>query len=302
MRGGNEAVERLLADIESALRNMEPSTAARLGMSGLIPGHDAERICRSNARTVLLAEHLIAEYLADRDEPVVLMKGLEAAALYPMPSMRSFRDVDVLSWNPHRLWADLMSRGFAHRATRRSDIDHHHLPALKAPFGQIGVEVHERPNTPAWGPLDVDVLMATAEPSRTGFEGVLRPRDDIHALVLALHAWKSGFTRPRDIYDALLLAVRSDIPVERTAAMFGLERCWRWTIEFGRVIFLDSRGARPSIARMVLPRSDGIQDRRRVRLTTPFLVAGPLRVVRGHITEYRLGRQARRPSSPVSER
>jgi hypothetical protein len=278
-----------------------PQRSIDVGGFGLLVGDPTSLRARrrAHARTVLLAQDALAEIVALSDQPVVLMKGLEVAELYERPTMRPFRDVDVLCADPSALWSALSERGYRHRASRRSDIDHHHLPALASPRGRIGVEVHVRPNTPAWANVPLTRLTLAAPPSRTGVDGLLRPPDDVHALLMALHCWKGGFVRLRDAYDAVLLASVSESDVESAAESLGLGAMWRWTIRFIDTELL--RSGRPShrlAARLALPGEAGVSGRRRARLLAPFLCNGPVAVVRSHATEYRLGRSARQVPTP----
>lgn len=254
---------------------------------------------RAHARAVLAAEHALIEIRSCSEQPVVLMKGLEVAQIYPSPTHRPFRDVDALMPAPSPVWHELVSRGFRQNPRRRFDIDHHHLPALVGPDGIVGIELHHRANLPAWATIPVDLILTTAEPSRTGIAGIQRPRDDVHALLMAMHGWKGGFTRLRDLFDALLLASVSEVPVEDTAAELGLTRFWRWTTRFAETALLGrSTALSRRVAQVILPTGHTLAERKRVRLLAPYLVANPVRVTRGHLAEFRLGREARRPSAP----
>ena len=287
-----------LVVVERLKSSIRQWPSAKVQASGLeifaLDAADCAQRRRSQARTVLGAEHVLS-LLEPSDGPFVLMKGLEVAQLYPDVLDRPFRDVDLLVQDAPTVWQRFAAAGYTARPTRRYDIDHHHLPALVAPFGRIGLEVHHRANTPAWAPIDTATILETAQPSRTSIPGVLRPRDDLHALIMALHCWKGGFTRTRDLFDALLLAGASDVPVERTAAEWGLARVWRWTVRFAELQLFNTGSRRTRLlAGLLLPRRHGIADRRRVRLLAPYLVANPIRVTKGHIAEYRLSREARR--------
>jgi Uncharacterised nucleotidyltransferase len=276
------------------IRTWPLERASGHGFELMIDDEHAAARHRAQARTVLLAEHVLvgaAELTASR---VVVMKGVEVAQLYPAVVDRPFRDVDLLVDDARGLWDRYVDRGYRSRPSRRADIDHHHLPALAAPAGRIGLEIHHRPNTPGWADIDPAWVIETAEPSRTGIAGVWRPRDDVHAVLLALHAWKGGFTRQRDLYDAVLLAASSEIPVERTAGQLGLGRCWAWTLRFAEALILDRADLRTrAVTGAVLPRRAGVTQRKRVRIVAPYLVAGPVRVTRGHLAERRLGKAAR---------
>lgn len=261
---------------------------------------DRHRDRMFQGRRVLVAEHLLSTWVSTA-APVVLMKGLEVAQLYPDPAKRPFRDLDLLVRDPRPRWDALVAAGFVQKADRRIDIDHHHLPSLSDPSATLGVEVHHRPNVPGWAQVPTELLFDTAEPSRTGLDGVMRPRDDLHALLIALHGWKGGFTRLRDLFDAVLLASVSAHDVRTTARELGLTRLWRRTIELVDTALLGEPSTRGrALVRMLVPRHSnaGLQrDLRRVLV--PYLVASPVRVTATHVADVRLGRAARRkPVTP----
>jgi Uncharacterised nucleotidyltransferase len=246
------------------------------------------------ARRVLVAEHLVQVIRPLTDRPLVLMKGLEVAQLYPACTQRPFRDVDVLMSHGRQLWDQLVAAGYVSDPKHSLDIDHHHLPSLIEPSGTVGLEIHGRPNLPRWAPIDVEFILETAEPSRTGIVGVSRPRDDVHALLIALHCWKGGFTRLRDLLDALLLDSVSAVPVEGTAKELGLGRMWRWTQRLAAAQLLgESSAATRVVGSVLLPRRFGVVDRNRTRLVAPYLVTSPWTATRAHAGDIRLGRQAR---------
>jgi hypothetical protein len=267
---------------------------------------DLTRRRKSHARTVLVAQTVLDQLGEAADEPMVLMKGLEIAHLYPSLIERPFRDLDLLVQSPTSLWEALVERGYRQNPKRRSDIDHHHLPALEDNTGHIGLEVHSRPNVPPWALISRDLVFSTAEPSRTEVSNVMRPRDDIHALLIALHCWKSGFARLRDLFDALLLAEASILPVSETASELGLGRFWKSTVAIAETELLGRppRGL-GRLNRIVHVRDARTQARRRLRVVAPYLVAGPIRVTRAHVRDFQLGRDARRhpdeaPSLPLN--
>lgn len=280
---------------EEMRTHVESWSQARRGRAGLdLIGADRTEARRLHARSVLIAQDLL-EAMA-RDHPgIVLMKGLEVAQLYPSPLQRPFRDVDVLLHDPQPAWEQLVSRGFRASPRRRIDLPgHHHLPALVSPHGLVGVEIHQRPNAPAWAGLPTDLVIGTAQPSRTGIEGLLRPRDDLHALLMALHCWKSGFSRVRDLFDALALDAVADVPVTATAKQLDLSRFWAWTQRLGETEVLGRRPtAATSVGRRLLPRSGTRGECTRARLIAPYLIKGPVRVTRSHLGDLRLGRAAR---------
>ena len=131
---------------------------------------------------------------------------------------------------------------------------------------------------------------------------MLRPRDDLHALLLALHCWKGGFSKIRDLLDALLLAAVSERDVAGTAADLGLERMWRWTMRLAESELL-GRSSRPVTALRKVLSFDRPERRyhKRTRLLMPYLVANPMRVTSGQVRDYRLGQEARRRSTTANE-
>ena len=143
------------------------------------------------------------------------------------------------------------------------------------------------------------MIFETAEPSRTGVPGLLRPRDDVHALLVALHGWIGGMRRSRDLLDALLLATVSPVPVEETAAGLGLARFWRWTVRFAEAE-LQGRTDRATDAahRIVFAGSSSALAERWTRVVAPYLTATPWRVTRGHLYDYSIVREARRAAGP----
>ena len=253
---------------------------------------------RAHARQVLVGRHLLRDQIEAHSGPIVLMKGLEVAMLYPSPTQRPFRDLDVLVEDPRVRWDRLVQRGFRSNPTRRLDIDHHHLPALEDTTGTLGVEFHHRPNVPLWASIPTEFVIDTAEPSRTGIDGVLRPRDDVHALLMAMHCWEGGFTRLRDLFDALLLAASGEasgkVPVEATAASLGLRRFWRVTERLAESQVLGEPARRVPLQRWIVPTKPGIDQRTKSRLIAPYTVCNPLKVTAAHARALRLSRDARR--------
>lgn len=287
------SASELLEVVSAEVASWSPQARRTHGFGLLAPDEQtAHEGRRAQARTLLSAQSTLERLGAAGDGPLVLMKGLEVAQLYPTPLHRPFRDIDILVSDGRRTWDALVKAGHQ-PAGQRLDLDHHHLPPLASPSGVLGVDVHVRPNLPGWARLDAQVLLATSQASRTGIEGVHRPRDDLHALLLALHCWKGGFARRRDLLDALLLGASSDIPVSTTAAQLGLAAFWRWTVRFSEALLL---GAGDGTTRRLLRASgaDRAEGARRARLLAPLLVTGPAVVARGHLKDYRHRRSARR--------
>ena len=287
----------LFQEVAATVRSWSPEKLRVHGFDLIFRGSDSSYLRRQHARTVLVGEHLLNELGSLGIGPVILMKGLEVAQLYPDPVDRPFRDVDLLVRNAQMVWQHYLDLGYRQDLSHGIDIDHHHLPALADPTGVLGIEFHHRPNLPAWVRLDNHLVFDTAGPSRTGIVGIQRPRDDLHALLMAMHCWKGGFARLRDLLDALLLASVSALPVEETADELGLGRFWRWTVRFAEAELMGrSTFTTRTVARVILPRRPRVADWKWSRVFAPYLVANPVRVSLGHLADYRLGRDARRAS------
>ncbi len=262
---------------------------------------DPERLAndrRAHARKVLVAQHALADQVEHHQTPVIVMKGLEVAMLYPRPIERPFRDIDILVRDPRPRWDRLVEQGHRKSPKRAIDIDHHHLPALEHPTGVLGIELHHSPNLPGWAKIPNDLIFETAQPSRTGIEGTLRPRDDIHALLLALHCWKGGFTRLRDLFDALLLDSMIGNCTSATAGSMGLDRFWDRTVVLASETHLAMRSTdTPSWTTRAIV-GHGANHRRMRSVVAPFYVVGPIRATGAIISSARR-RQANR-KSPVN--
>lgn len=238
---------------------------------------------RAHARRVLVAQHALADQVEHHQSPVVVMKGLEVAMLYPRPIERPFRDLDILVRDARPRWDRLVSLDHRKNPKRAIDIDHHHLPALEHPTGVLGIELHHSPNLPGWAKIPNDLIFDTAQPSRTGIEGALRPRDDIHALLLALHCWVGGFARWRDLLDARILASAADEPTAETAASFGLGRFWEVSTRLADSLVFGIAGRAVPLQRYFVPTEARPIPRRRAVILSPFTAAHPARVIRSHL-------------------
>ena len=162
---------------------------------------------------------------------LLLMKGPEVAAHYPIPSDRSFRDLDVLVEDPAEAHRALTGAGFVEVADPALfDRFHHHLTPLMWPGAPLVVEIHRRPNRPEWlEPVSGESIFRIAVPSATGVPGVLAPEPAAHAVLIVAHAWKHDpLAGLGQVLDAAALLVSADR--ERAAAFaraWGWERMWK---------------------------------------------------------------------------
>ena len=167
------------------------------------------------------------------DGPVVVFKGLEAAALYPDSVLRcSFHDIDVLVPDSVAAQAALVRGGFTPLGEPDQYRELHHLQPLAMPGMPVIVEVHHHPKWLRWSPpIDPAGLFAAAEPSRTAIDGVERLSPAHHALVVAAHAWSnSPLSRLRDLLDMHLIAREAASgDLAAAAREWNMERVWRAT-------------------------------------------------------------------------
>ncbi len=189
---------------------------------------------RVAALRAMLAPLILGKARAAYGGPLMLMKGPEAAAHYPFPSDRGFRDLDLLAEDPAAAHRALTRAGFVQSADPALfGSDHHHLTPLMWPGAPLVVEVHRRPSRPEWlDRVSGESMFRIAVPSATGLPGVLAPEPAAHAVLVVAHAWKHdplGNLGP--LMDAAALLASAD---HRRAAAFarawGWERMWSTTL------------------------------------------------------------------------
>ena len=173
----------------------------------------AERL----AAAVTLAAEIALERARDAyDGTIVLMKGLEVAQRYPSPTLRPFRDLDLLVDRPHQAQRALIAAGFEPVGPEdRFYQDKHHLRPLLFPGLPVLVELHRRPVWISWAPPPSTAeLLSDAVDSATAISGVLAPSPAHHTLLLAAHAWMgTPLRRILDLVDTTVVSQEAD-PVE----------------------------------------------------------------------------------------
>ncbi len=179
------------------------------------------------------APRVLQDVRAAVDGPVILMKGLEAAAVYPVPATRAgFGDVDVIVRDAPAAQARLIAAGFVEVGDPADYVGLHHLRPLQRPGLPVLVEVHHHPKWVPWAPAPgIDELAEAALPGRSGVEGILRPAPEHHALILAAHSWSNmPLRRLRDLIDVHRVAREADPAlVAALARGHGLGRVWATT-------------------------------------------------------------------------
>jgi len=184
---------------------------------------------------------VLAQVRAACDGPILLIKGPSVAARYPVPTSRPFVDIDLLVPDPPAVQAALLRAGFCLSADPADyPVDLHHLPPVHLPTLPIPIEVHRRLK---WlehlEPPSFDALVAGAEPSALGVDGILTPEPARHALVLTGHLWAHDpLTRLLRVLDvAVMTDGVEDAQVQALADAWGLGRMWRSTARVTDALF-----------------------------------------------------------------
>ena len=137
--------------------------------------------------TALAAPVLLERARAAYDGPLVLMKGPEAAARYPGPLDRYYRDLDLLTDDAPAAQRALIAAGFVELAAPVAD---QHLSPLRWPDLPLVIELHHHPHAPPWLPqVTAEHVLERTVPSATGIDGLLAPAPAAHALLLTVHSW-----------------------------------------------------------------------------------------------------------------
>lgn len=185
---------------------------------------------------------LLKRIRAAYDGTLVLMKGPEAAARYPDPSLRPFCDLDFLVDDPVAAHRALMAAGFVEIGDDTRYDETHHLRPLVWPDMPLGIELHRKLNRPVWLAVpDPSQLLDLTRPSATGVvAGLSAPVPAVHALLLAAHSWAhEPLRRLLDLIDVLVvLESEDDRSLARELAFqWGLGRVWRMTITAADALF-----------------------------------------------------------------
>ncbi len=242
---------------------------------------------RIAALAVATAPMLVGRLRELLEGPMVVLKGPEAAALYPPPTLRPFKDIDLMVQDAEAAQRALVAAGFEEVGDPRLYEAIHHLRPLRPPGHLLLVELHERPNVLPWmTPPSAAELMERAVPSVTGVDGVgaLHPLD--HALVLAVHGWvHSPLRRALDLVDAAASADAVDrAELERAARRWSMLRVWRTTARAADHVLLGERRRPPWTLRTwahALPgvREQTVMERHLERIVSPFAALPPHRAL-----------------------
>jgi hypothetical protein len=200
--------------------------AARLWLSA---GRDVPADLASDARTstvrAMLVNFILEKVRSASAGPLMLMKGAEVAAHYPVPSDRPFSDIDLLVEDPVTTQRALIAAGFVEYGDPEAYEGLQHLPPLVWPDAPLMVEVHRHASRPFWlAPLSAESLFRDAVPSATGVPGILAPEPAAHAVLVAAHAWTH---EPLGIAGQLL-DVAALLGCAHRRRAHALARAWGW--------------------------------------------------------------------------
>jgi hypothetical protein len=200
--------------------------AARVWRSrGLSVPSDLVAEERRAAMIAMAAPILLKRARAAYGGELMLMKGPEAAARYPHPADRFFRDLDILADDAPMAQRGLIAAGFVEFGDPSGYDDAQHLCPLIWPGFPLVIELHRFPNRPPWLPrVSASEVLALGVPSITGVDGLLAPAAPAHALLLTAHRWAhQPLGRVADLLD--VAAVLSDGGRRRAGE---IARDWGW--------------------------------------------------------------------------
>ena len=247
-RGVDRLVDRAPTATDLRSHRIEPLAARRLRARGRVVPEELALEERRAAVATLAGPVLLERVRAACDGPLLLFKGPEAAARYPDPALRQFKDLDLLAPDAEAAQRSLVAAGFRPIGDPSLYLGIHHLRPLALRGLPLAVEIHSRPKWP--GSLEspsTDELFAAAVPSATGVSGVLAPAPAHHALLLAGHSWAhEPLRRLRDLVDiAAMLQGVDQFELRRLARAWSVERLWETTVASVDAVLY---GGRPPLA------------------------------------------------------
>jgi hypothetical protein len=235
--------------VDALRRHRLHLAAARLWQSqGREVPADLVTDARAAAVRAMLARFILGKIGSSYGGPLMLMKGPEVAAHYPVPSDRPFGDLDLLVEDPEAAQRALVAAGFVECGESETYAGLQHLPPLKWPGTPLAIEVHRHPSQPFWlPPVSAERLFRITVPSATGVPGILAPEPAAHAVLLVAHAWADGLLGSvGQLLDAAaLLACCDHRRADYFARAWGWEGMWNTTLAVMDAVI---GGKRPSLA------------------------------------------------------
>lgn len=221
-------------DLSAARRHRIHLLAAhQQRLAGVALDPDLRAAKRDAAMKALAVPYVLARLRKAGDAPLVVMKGPEAAASYPVPATRPFKDLDVMTTDPEGIQATLVAEGFTELEGPDYPPTAYHLRPLVCPGVPLVIELHREPHFFEGLPVPaLEDLLPLTIPSATRAPGILGLEPSAHAVLLAVHAWAHGaLQRLGPLIDvAAVLADGDRAQADRVAADWGCLRVWRSTI------------------------------------------------------------------------
>jgi hypothetical protein len=202
---------------------------------------------RRAAIITMAARPLLERARAAYGGKLMLMKGAEVAAHYRHRSDRFFCDLDLLADDPSAAQRALIKAGFVQCGDPAAYERAQHLCPLVWPGVPLFVELHRRPNSPAWLPRTAaEEILGLAVPSALEIDGLLAPDPPAHALLLVAHSWaQEPLARLADLIDvAAVLGNGGRASADDLARRWGWERMWQVAVRAGDAVLRD--GAWPT--------------------------------------------------------
>jgi Uncharacterised nucleotidyltransferase len=241
-----EAVDALIdraptaADIRS--HRLELLAARRFRQAGTGVPEEFVADERFAAIASMTAPVILERVASALDAPAIVLKGLECAAHYPDPLLRSYGDIDLLVQDAEKAQATLIRAGFVPVGDPTLFVDIHHLRPLSVDQLPLAIEIHSEPKwVEGLPPPPVTELFASAISGTSGVRQMLKPSPEHHALIIAAHSWAhEPLRRLRDLVDIAAVTAHADrTEIARIARTWGIERVWRTTIAVADSLFLD---------------------------------------------------------------
>jgi hypothetical protein len=230
-----EGLVETAPSLEALRKHRLHLAAARLWRSH---GHEIPDELLSDVRAAavraMLVRFILHKVRSAYEGPLILMKGAEVAAHYPVPSDRPLRDLDLLATDPVAAQRALIEAGFLQCGDPEAYRSAQHLPPLVWPGAPLVVEVHRRPSQPFWlAPVSAESIFRTAVPSALGVPGLLAPEPAAHAVLSIAHAWAHDpLGSAGHLLDAAALLASADRRRARSLARaWGWEGMWNTTLE-----------------------------------------------------------------------
>ena len=230
---------------------------------------------RNHERAAAMANLAVPAQLAQirdvLDGEILVMKGPEVASYYPEPSLRPYRDLDILVHNAENAHSSLVRAGWEAVSQARA----HHPPELLLPGTSVSVEIHGTPNWPWWTSADTRELFEHAVPSTLDVAGIQTLCPAHHAVLLAAHSWQhEPIRRLVDVIDVALLAQDLDGDMlEHLAGRWGLKRVWKTTTSAIHALLLEEQSLSPA-RRLLIRHCQELRQRTDLESRLAYLAAG----------------------------